>query len=1308
MSSLHESTSEANSPGFGNRQQDVQRRVGVLSRTLNSSSSIRWILPARIRSPSKNDVVFVGSTFVQLHEFLDTGQLVNTTAKLDFGTQITDAKVISANLKIVPVVDAIFKQERDQEQYTIRGQPLTQTQPPQLLVLATVDNELIYVYATEDIASDVKLVFAKRPLLRGAGLPRSQCRYLAVDYESRALAVASPSGYFGVFKLRPLDDIKAEIDRWDPLSHGSFRPSDEQRFIQVDGDIIMLDFLRSPDSDSTKVLLLILVHAADGSNTTLQYLYRWDTRSPLQTLKAMSCSGRRLKEDQLPLMLIPSTRPYSFVLVLETGISYFENVHSSESKRINCQFVGKAAGPLQWVQWAKPRRHTEYLQKRDDLVIVREDGLLQYFQIEKASSTKFTMNNTIGHLGFDVDTAFCMLAGPPDKGGDIIIAGGSMTDGGVFHVSARGSPQRTQSIENIAPLRDMIVASSPLGRPTGLETHEVSNRLYTCSSRDDGRGELSEIRYGLEAQIGWTMDYPDAAFIDQIWSLEIPDRKELLLLASHTTHTTMVSFELETQDISFTDAETHPGFDFDRPTLAAAVIKNRTIVQVTTGGINVIPTGTTSTAPRPRHVKADLRVAAFFENEATVAIAGKSLSGFEIGLSSIVTSNDGSVRLTAAPSTALAETPTSICCFTVKETRLVLVGTATARFHLYTVWPDRTLKLVFQRQVKDIEGKLENSAVTSLVALCSGERAGALLLCGLRHGILLCLELSLENSRSTGHDSVLASISGADYVEGIRCDDFYLLGSTPVHVFEEKVTSSHVGTSSALVLCQGDMRRVTLHPNSAVMDYTVSGLWVTDRTDPSAEPVVNAFHRVPKLATTVADPGGLLVCATHDVLLFCSLVTQEQGIIRKIPIEGDPRHMQFSPYLNKFVVAFERVYHLHSEGSSDPKRRGGVLTGSILPQKVQQVGIQLIDPVWKDVKTGRTSIIVAEDTSERVNAMINWAPTDGTNHYEWIVLALEHRIPGLPQRSGRVTCLNAKSLSKGSYENIQKLAFRSPDKPVTAICAYKMSSLLIAAGREIHIQNLDFATRKWKTLSKHALPSPAKAISCQGSIIFVATSQHSLFVLVEQDGKLTQHRADTEARCSVDVAAFGGDSAVFSTWNDSGTDLVAFGGFDKSYKDPFPLFHADLPLMVNRIRLDPQASLPTSGRCRFYGSASDGTLFHFTLLSGREWKLLHFLEQMSYMERKTVKPVPIKKRDANNEEIIINPAPTKLKDMHVRGDRLMMMIEPGPYHLQNMLKEPGQREKFGSLVNEVLGEEEHPIEATTVWLRRLLRYPQRS
>lgn len=161
---------------------DVQS-IGILSRTFSSSHVIRWILPARIRSPFKNDVVFVGETFVQLREFLDNGQLADATAKLDFGTQILAAKILSARIEVVPVVDAILSYGRDQERYIIDGRPVEETQPPQILVLCTVDNEMIYLYAKDDPVGDTKFFFAKRSLYPGLVLPDRQCRHMAVDHE---------------------------------------------------------------------------------------------------------------------------------------------------------------------------------------------------------------------------------------------------------------------------------------------------------------------------------------------------------------------------------------------------------------------------------------------------------------------------------------------------------------------------------------------------------------------------------------------------------------------------------------------------------------------------------------------------------------------------------------------------------------------------------------------------------------------------------------------------------------------------------------------------------------------------------------------------------------------------------------------------------------------------------------------------------------------------------------------------------------------------------------------------------------------
>lgn len=503
-------------------------------------------------------------------------------------------------------------------------------------------------------------------------------------------------------------------------------------------------FLRSSDSDVSKVLLILLV---DSGVETHLILYKWDTRSPLHTIKPMSCSGRPLKEDRFPLMLIPSTRPYSFVAVMETGLSYYENVHSMDFKRINCRFMKNTAGPLKWVQWAKPRRHNQYLQKRDDLVIVREDGLLQYFQIEKSSSTKFNMNNTVGHLGIHVDTALCMLAGPPGKGGDIIIAGGDMTEGGVFHVSARGVPEKTQSIFNLAPVHDMIIgpheSDTIVATPTRLE---ASDRLFICGGRSEDRGHISEIRHGLEAQLGWTMPYADAFDILRIWTFEVSWQKSLLLVTSHPTATNAVSFDLETQELELMDSECLPEFDFDNSTLVAALVDGRHIVQVTTKGIYVMTQGVGTEIKGCGHKTLDCLQADIFEQHNIVAIARQVSEGYEVGLISFTTTAEQVLGIDPAPgSITLPEWPVSICCIDLDDTQIVILGTANAKLLAYLVMPDLTLELAFEKEVNELCSDIENTSVASLTALGHRDSSIMLLLCGLRNGVLLCLEVRADH-----------------------------------------------------------------------------------------------------------------------------------------------------------------------------------------------------------------------------------------------------------------------------------------------------------------------------------------------------------------------------------------------------------------------------------------------------------------------------------------------------------------------------------------------------------------------------------
>ncbi|ETI28194.1 hypothetical protein G647_00643 [Cladophialophora carrionii CBS 160.54] len=1272
----------------------IQERVGILSRTLTSSSSIRWILPARLRSPSKNDVVFVGHTFVQLHEFQDSGQLVDTTAQLDFGTTITDAKVISADLETIPVVDAILKQERDLEQFSIRGQPVGDGQPPQLLVLVTRDNEMIYVYARENSIGDAQLVFAKRPFLRGSDLPSSECRDVAVDPQSRALAVASPSGYVVVFKLRCLDEIKAEIDGWDPLNPASFCPAREQRFITVDGKFLLMSFLPSPDADPSKVVLLLLAYSGDERKEIYQYVLTWDTRLPLKTIKHMSCSGRKLQEDQLPTMLIPSTRAYSYMVVMPSSITYYENVQSSETKRVNCAFAKDNEEPLEWVQWSRPRRHIHYLQRRDDIVLLREDGLLRNFLFDKHSSKIFSTNNVIGHLGFSVDTAFCMLSGPPGKGGDILVVGGSMTDGGVFHVSARGSPERLQPIETLAPLNDIIT-----GPPIAVDGEDITaqqgmpGRLYTCSGPHDRKGQVSEIRYGFEAQIGWKMEFPNAALVERLFSLELPRISQVLLLASHTASSSMVAFELETQDISFTDSDSHPGFDFDHSTLAATVFNQDIVIQVTTAGIRAILVEADDQVTRLRHLKSTIEHATISVGDnAAIAAVRACDTGLDLCIIEVDTADDGQPQFDVTQLVRLEHIPNSICCMQTHHGRMVVIGTATGELLCY----DENLKPVFEVRIQDLHPEANNAAVSSLVALGPHLVGPTLLLCGLRSGTVLCVELKIQSKNGTRID--------------VRCDELFRVGATAVQIIEERGRPDGSGNPSALVLCEYTIYRVTLHANSAVVDFTFSPIWVVDRTNPSALPLVNALHRIPKLESKYEQPGGFLICATEAEILFCSVVAQEHGIARHLHFDGVPKRLLYSQFLEKFAVAYSKEGYPYEPPLRRPTNvplLPGEKDATDRPsEKVRQIGLQLVTrnlsyPAGRKGEDVTFSTIVTGDSSAILHDFIDWRPTDDVFHYEWLVLALEQ--PGM---HGRVVCVNAKTLGKGKPDADAKVAFHDK-QPVTAICAYKKSSLLIACGKEIILRHLDFKTRRWETLSRHAIPSMANAISCQGSLICVATREHSLFVLVDRNDRLCQHKCDAGMRYAKDVAVLDLSTAVFAAADAAGTDIVGFSGLNKANSNATPLFHAKMPGHIHRFRLDSSHGSPRTERTRFYGATMDGTLFHFTLLKHKEWKLLHFIEEMSYMDRKAITAVPMKRRDADGKTYLWKPPPFRPKDMHVRGDRLLMMIEDGPYNLRNVLKGSPRLETFNALVRETLAATDEPVEVAIAWMRKFLRYPPR-
>ena len=160
----------------------VPEVVGILSQSLHPSPSIRLILPARIRCKAQNDVVFVGGNFIQLREFLPNGQLADVTAKIDLGTQILSAKVISSKAKPDSLVDQIIKQELDDDCCNNKGSDQL-TFPPQLLVVSTAACNVVFFFAKNRAPGVVEFVSARRKLLTDASVVERHAAHVAVDQE---------------------------------------------------------------------------------------------------------------------------------------------------------------------------------------------------------------------------------------------------------------------------------------------------------------------------------------------------------------------------------------------------------------------------------------------------------------------------------------------------------------------------------------------------------------------------------------------------------------------------------------------------------------------------------------------------------------------------------------------------------------------------------------------------------------------------------------------------------------------------------------------------------------------------------------------------------------------------------------------------------------------------------------------------------------------------------------------------------------------------------------------------------------------
>ena len=530
-----------------------------------------------------------------------------------------------------------------------------------------------------------------------------------------------------------------------------------------------MDFLRSASEDDRRVILLLLV--ANGGRTSV-LLYAWDTRLPLHTTRALPVSGQALPpEDSFPLMLIPSSRHASFIIVTETNLVVYDGVLDRPVKRVQValprQPVTDARNrtrQLLWVQWARALRHPRHQETEENIYLVREDGEIRHYVVKHELRSKIDSHFSPGYLGINVDKALAII-GPYSEGGDILIAGGDGSDGGVFHLPARHDPTRIQVISNWSPMVHLLVIPTAEYRGRHLRRQNEHERIFTCSGRSHQLSFLNELIFGIESQIWYKIEYGDALSTTQIFCLEHPAEEKLLLLLSHPEHTGALTVDLQDVSVERIEAGSCTGLVFEEPTLTASCLRTGHILQITPRWLKItslhqdVPSLSLDQSLNP------FTAAHSHAMTGSFIVAHEVDANFEVRVGTVELDVDSVPRIKyeEIPQSFIAQ-PTALSLATMHETSLAFVASGTEDLHIFAAAAGNVnWKLMFNEKLSYLVPDYDPITTSSIQVLAPSYSKLGVLLIGTRDGWVFILDFKTDataghragKSRSSGWPSSL-------------------------------------------------------------------------------------------------------------------------------------------------------------------------------------------------------------------------------------------------------------------------------------------------------------------------------------------------------------------------------------------------------------------------------------------------------------------------------------------------------------------------------------------------------------------------
>ena len=406
--------------------------------------------------------------------------------------------------------------------------------------------------------------------------------------------------------------------------------------------------------------------------------------------------------------------------------------------------------------------------------------------------------------------------------------------------------------------------------------------------------------------------------------------------------------------------------------------------------------------------------------------------------------------------------------------------------------------------------------------------------------------------------------------------------------------------------------------------------------------------------------------------MVSALSTSPKAVPRRLHVPGTPSRLLFSSNLAKIVVGYSTV-------KAEFKRsRTGVTRGK---KRTTNPTLAFIDP-YDRVATPRSdgeqeeslSVALSSSTScpagragERIMGLIEWRCQVGKGSVHYYVVA--SRVGHPDSLRGRIVFIRAEEQEDpGTGLNVWCPNQITCAEPVTAISGYDKDTLIYCTGTMLTLKRL--SDKHWRDLATFALQSAAVCITVLGIEVTVTTARHSLQRLKVRGEQFVPSVEDFIVRDGMSHLVTTRNGMPWLTLaSDKANSVVGYrrqGQSDpkKGVLNPIA-FEMSLPSSIVKIRKSSSGPPWRKATCQtFLGHSIEGSLYQFSILSEKQWRLLRFIENMC-RRNKVLSPFSQQLEPGSH----IEPSIAKPTFMHVNGDTLKRLLIRGPRLLEEMLTE---------------------------------------